>query len=85
MAVAGEQPHAFVVALDDQAVAVVLDFVNPVFRVRDLGAGRRNAGFKGGFMHAGYTPSRCLIHPTAQSSVGAKVTLVTLRPAADDQ
>jgi len=27
MAVAGEQPHALALALDDQAVTVVLDFV----------------------------------------------------------
>ena len=30
VAVAGEQPHALAVALDDQAVAVVFDFMDPV-------------------------------------------------------
>ena len=50
-AVAGEQPHALALALDDQPVAVVLDFVNPVFRVRHLGAARRNAGFEPGSMY----------------------------------
>jgi hypothetical protein len=30
MAVAGEHPHQLAVALDDQAVAAVLDFVDPV-------------------------------------------------------
>ena len=29
MAVTGEQPHALTLALNDQAVAVVLDLVNP--------------------------------------------------------
>jgi hypothetical protein len=29
MAVAREQPHALALAPDDQAIAVVLDFVNP--------------------------------------------------------
>ena len=37
MAVAGEQPHALAVALDDQAVAVVLDLMDPFRAVRDLG------------------------------------------------
>jgi hypothetical protein len=30
VAVAGEQPHALVLALNDQAIAVMLDFVDPV-------------------------------------------------------
>jgi hypothetical protein len=34
LAVAGEQPHA----LDDQAVAVMFDFVNPVAAIRHLGS-----------------------------------------------
>ena len=37
-AVAGEQPHALALALDDQPVAVVLDFVNPFRPVRDFGS-----------------------------------------------
>jgi hypothetical protein len=32
VAVAGEQPQALVLALNDQAVAVVLDFVDPSAR-----------------------------------------------------
>ena len=46
MAVAGEQPHALAVALDDQAVAVVLDFVDPFRPVGDFGAAGRNAGLE---------------------------------------
>ena len=38
MAVAGEQPHALAVALNDQAIAVVLDFVDPFRPVRNFGA-----------------------------------------------
>jgi len=45
MAVAGEQPHALAFALNDQAIAVVLDFVNPFRAVRHLGAAGGNAGF----------------------------------------
>ena len=44
VAVAGPQPHALAVALDDQAVAVVLDFVDPLRAVRDFG--RRGSGCK---------------------------------------
>ena len=29
MAIAGEQPHALAVALDDQAIAIMLDLVDP--------------------------------------------------------
>ena len=47
MAVAGEQPHALAVALNDQAITVVFDFVDPVRADRHLGSGRRDAGFKG--------------------------------------
>jgi hypothetical protein len=47
MTVAREQPHALAVALNDQAVSAVFDHVDPVFRVRHFGAGRRNAGFEG--------------------------------------
>ena len=36
VAVAGEQPHAPAVALDDQPVAFVLDFVKPLRPVRNL-------------------------------------------------
>ena len=41
---AREQPDALAVALDDQAVAVVLDFVDPFRPVRHLGAAGRHAG-----------------------------------------
>ena len=51
--VAGEQPHALAVALNDQAIAVVLDFVDPLRPVRDFGAAGGNAGFERGFGHAG--------------------------------
>ena len=51
MAVAGPQPHALAIALDDQAVAVVLDLVNPFRAVGDGLSRRRDAGFEGGFRH----------------------------------
>ena len=35
MAVAGEQRHAVVLALDDQAIAVMLDLVQPFRPIRD--------------------------------------------------
>jgi hypothetical protein len=44
VAVAGEQPHALALALDDQAIAVMLDFVNPVRARGNLGSAGRNAG-----------------------------------------
>jgi hypothetical protein len=44
VAVAGEQPQAVVLALNDQAVAVVLDFVDPFRPVRNLGAAGGDAG-----------------------------------------
>jgi hypothetical protein len=47
MAVAGEQPHALVLALDDQAIAVMLDFVDPVGAVGDFGSLGGKARFKG--------------------------------------
>jgi uncharacterized protein YutD len=53
MAVEREQPHAFAVALDDQAIAVVLDLVDPVGTVGDFGATSRQTRLKGGFQHSG--------------------------------
>jgi hypothetical protein len=44
MAVEREQPHALAVALDDQAIAVVLDFVDPF---RAVGNFRRLVGMQG--------------------------------------
>ncbi len=41
--VASEQPHALALALDDQAVAVVFDFVDPVGPRRNLGSAGRDA------------------------------------------
>ena len=40
MPVAGEQAHGRAVALDDQAIAVVLDFVDPLRPLRNLGRTR---------------------------------------------
>ena len=51
--IAGEQAHAFAVALDDQAIAVVLDLVNPFPPVRDFGPARRDAGLKRNCTHGG--------------------------------
>ena len=69
MAVAGEQPHPLAVALNDQAIAVVLDFVDPFRPVRNFRRLGRNAGFERGFGHAGYLgaahPRR---HPLSRSA-----------------
>ena len=51
MAVAGEQSHALAVTLNDQAVAIVLDFVNPVGTAGHLASPSRNAGLKGSAAH----------------------------------
>jgi hypothetical protein len=55
VAVAGEQPHALGLALDDQPLAVVLDFVDPLGTVRDLSRLGGNAGLN--FGHARYLGS----------------------------
>jgi hypothetical protein len=44
--VAGEQPHALAFTLNDQAVTVVLNFVDPLGPVWNLGAFGGNAGFE---------------------------------------
>jgi hypothetical protein len=51
VAVAGEQPHALVFPLDDQAIAVMLDFVDSVWTGRDLGPAGRDAGLEGALGH----------------------------------
>jgi hypothetical protein len=64
MTVAGEQPHALVLALDDQAITVMLDFVEPVGAVGDFGSGSRNARFIGGPWRADSCPAATMrIHP----------------------
>jgi hypothetical protein len=45
--IAGEQAHALAIALDDQAIAVVLDFVDPVRAGRSFGSARRMQGSNG--------------------------------------
>ena len=47
MAVAGEQAHAISLALNDQAVAVELDFVDPLGAVRNFRHLGRDAGLDG--------------------------------------
>jgi hypothetical protein len=47
-----EQPNAPAVALNDQALAVVLDFVDPFRPVRNLGAARRDAGLEYRLTHS---------------------------------
>jgi hypothetical protein len=47
MAVASEQPDAFSILLDDQAIPVMLDLMNPVGTSRNLGGTGWNAGFEG--------------------------------------
>jgi len=54
MAVAGEQPHPIGLSLLDQAIAVVLDFVNPFRPVGDFGRSRWDAWFEWGFSHVTY-------------------------------
>jgi len=49
---AGEQPHALANALDDQAITLVLDFVDPRRPVGDFDAAGGNAGFERGFEHS---------------------------------
>ena len=51
MAVAREQAHALTVALNDQPVTVVLNFVDPLGPVRVFGSAARDAGFEQGFGH----------------------------------
>ena len=46
MAVAGEQPDPFILALDDKAIYVVLDLMDPVGAGGDLGASGRDAGLE---------------------------------------
>jgi hypothetical protein len=53
MAVAREQPDTVAVTLDDQAIAVVLDLVDPVGTVGDFGATTRQTRLTGGFQHSG--------------------------------
>ena len=52
VAVAGEQTHAFALALDDQAIPVMFYFVQPVRAGRNLGAARRDAGFERSLTHS---------------------------------
>ena len=47
----GEQAHALAVALDDQAVAVVFDLVQPVVTGGDLGPTGRDAGLENVLTH----------------------------------
>ena len=44
--VAGPQPNTLAFALHDHPVAVVLDFVEPLRTIRNLGPAARNARFK---------------------------------------
>ena len=53
MTVSGEQPDALVLALDDQAIAVVFDFVDPIPAGGDFGPAGRDAGFEGASGHGG--------------------------------
>ena len=48
----GEKAHALALALDDQAVAVVLDLVKPVRPGRNFGSSRWNARLIRRFEHA---------------------------------
>ena len=52
VAVAGEEAHALALALDDQAVAVVPDFVKPVRAGGHSGPSGRNARLIQRFEHA---------------------------------
>ena len=63
------QPNPLAVALDDQAITVVLDFVDPLGAVGDLRRLGRNARFEWGFQHSRLDSRRL------QVSLGALVTL----------
>jgi hypothetical protein len=52
VAVAREQPHVVAFALNNQAIAVVLDFVNPVWTAGNLFGCGRKAGLEHSFSHA---------------------------------
>jgi hypothetical protein len=51
VAVAGEQPYALALALDDQAIAVVLDLMEPLRPGGNLGSARRDARRERSFLH----------------------------------
>ena len=58
MTVAGPKPNARAVALEDKAISVVLDLMEPVRPVRNLRRIGRDAGVKRGFQHAGLDSRR---------------------------
>src|SRR5205823_14238579 len=53
MTVAGPQPHGLALPLNDQAVAVVLDLMEPLRPVGNLGPARRNTEVESRFAHPG--------------------------------
>jgi hypothetical protein len=53
VSVAGEQPHALTLALNHQAIAIVLDFVEPCRPGRNLFSRCREARFERCSTHAG--------------------------------
>ena len=48
---AREQPHPLALALNDQAIAVMLDFVDPLRPIGNFRRLGRYAGFEWGFWH----------------------------------
>jgi hypothetical protein len=52
VAASGDQAHAVAVGLDDQAITVVLDLMEPVVAVRDFGRAGRDAGLEKSVAHA---------------------------------
>ena len=65
VAVAGPQPHALAVALDDQAIAVVLDLVDPLGAVGNGFGAARDARFKRGFEHGRLDSRRLQVSPAS--------------------
>jgi hypothetical protein len=53
VAVPGEQPHTLALALDEKALAIVLDLVDPVRARGNLGSARWNTRFELPFGHGG--------------------------------
>ena len=62
----------------------MLDLVDPVFRVRHFGAGRRDAGVERGFSHTGYLGTFAVdaILPCPQSDGMSASLLIVLKKSA---
>jgi hypothetical protein len=59
------------VALDDQVIAVVLDFVDPVRPSRNFGSARRETRFERSFTHGGLDRERRKCESAPAPPIGA--------------